>query len=392
MRISRIAITTLVLGGLVCLALVAYEMYRYGRLVAQAQVDRTSITKNQEEKFLGTIVVVGESTFDFGTLELNQTGRRTFKIRNEGEEALEIHRGFISCGPCLKTTLSHSIVPSGDELEFAVTYATRKKEPEFSAYLELQTSDPDTPVLRFEITGFVAQPIRVSKEELSIGNITAGEEVSASFRIYGFEDEPIKIVHLEFTSEKTEDQFNLELTPLDIDQFRDQEPRAKSAVQAVVSMTPRDHLGTIIQVLRMTAQLSDRSIPLEVTIRATIVPDIVLVGGSLFLKEKNLLQLDSISNAVGHSTTLFIHVRGERRDEIKLSIGTIDPVAALKATIGEPKTAGKSYLYPLTITIPKGAPLVNRLGTEQGKIGIINIETTHPTVRTLPIYVGFSVE
>ena len=42
--------------------------------------------------------------------------------------------------------------------------------------------------------------------------------------------------------------------------------------------------------------------------------------------------------------------------------------------------------------IPAGSRLVNRMGTRQAKMGKIVIETTHPTMKTVPIRVKFAVE
>ena len=53
---------------------------------------------------------------------------------------------------------------------------------------------------------------------------------------------------------------------------------------------------------------------------------------------------------------------------------------------------GAAYLHELTIEVAKDARPVNRLGSEQGAIGIVMIETTHPIARQVPIYVSFAVE
>ena len=57
---------------------------------------------------------------------------------------------------------------------------------------------------------------------------------------------------------------------------------------------------------------------------------------------------------------------------------------------------GAVLMIPMTITIPPGSRVVNRLGgkaTELGaKLGKIVIETTHPQTKQVLLYVHFAVE
>ncbi len=89
-----------------------------------------------------------------------------------------------------------------------------------------------------------------------------------------------------------------------------------------------------------------------------------------------------------------ILVKGPRREETKLTLQEVDPKDVLAVKLGEAQkiNAGAVYMYPLNIEIPAGSRLVNRMGTEQAKMGKIVIETTHPTMKTVPIRVKFAVE
>ena len=174
--------------------------------------------------------------------------------------------------------------------------------------------------------------------------------------------------------------------------YRVSEVSLASAIQVKLRMAPGKPLGPVKQVLRVTAKLGERSTSAEIMISAIIVSDISLFGGRDFNKKSSLVQFGSILGTVDHSTTLRIRIRGPYRDKVKLSIVSIDPEDVMKATIGEPTVVENGFLYPLTISIPKGAPPINRLGSQQGKVGVIKIETTHPTAKKLPVYVSFAIE
>jgi len=72
----------------------------------------------------------------------------------------------------------------------------------------------------------------------------------------------------------------------------------------------------------------------------------------------------------------------------------VDPQDVLAVELDEPHeiNAGAVYMHPLNIAIPPGSRLVNRMGTEQAKMGRIVIETTHPDIKTILVYVKFAVE
>ena len=66
----------------------------------------------------------------------------------------------------------------------------------------------------------------------------------------------------------------------------------------------------------------------------------------------------------------------------------------LNASLGEAQeiNAGAVRMYPLEIEVRPGSRLINRMGSEQAKYGKIVIESTHPTVKKIPINVKFAVE
>lgn len=392
MRTSWIVITAAGLGCLTGVGLTYFEAASVGNRFEASYVNANPASGGSETPAAGRAVVVGESVYDFGTLQKEQTGTCTFKIRNESPVPLVVDLEGVSCGLCIATELSNAEVGAGNEFEFEVHYTTHKDGPEFSEFVEMRTNDPNHPVIRFNITGYVTRAIRFSKREIDFGSVSAGEDVSSDFRIYCYDEQPVKIVGHEFISQQTAGYFKLELTPLELDAFKDEEPRATSAVQARLSLARGNPLGPFRQVLHIAAEMGDKPIEAELTISGNIVSDIMLIGGSDFIKDKNLVQLRSILSTVGHSTTLRIRVHGPYRDQVQLKVGAIDPSESLTATIGERTRLKSGYLYPVKITVPKGAPSVNRLGSQQGKVGSIIIETTHPSAKQVLIYVSFAVE
>ena len=68
--------------------------------------------------------------------------------------------------------------------------------------------------------------------------------------------------------------------------------------------------------------------------------------------------------------------------------------SVLKVSLGQPSEINNGAVVAdaVMIDIPPGSPPVNHLGSEQGKLGEIILETTHPQVPKLRILVRFAVE
>ena len=211
MRTSWIVTATAVLGCLIGFGLTYYEAVNVGDRFEASFIDDDPGGEVVQFAGTGKAIVVGESVFDFGTLEKDQTGKCTFTVRNEGVEPLMLALEGVSCGLCIQTEFSHADLAYGKEYKLEVNYTTQKDGPDFSEYVEMRTSDPKNTVIRFNITGYVTKMIRFSKSEIALGSISAGEDASAEFRVYGFSDDPIKIVDHEFSGIQSSEYFKLEL-------------------------------------------------------------------------------------------------------------------------------------------------------------------------------------
>jgi hypothetical protein len=86
-------------------------------------------------------------------------------------------------------------------------------------------------------------------------------------------------------------------------------------------------------------------------------------------------------------------VRGSLGKEVKFKVIGIEP-GFLQVTLGEttPIGSGAATQTPLTIQIPEGSPPGNHMGSDQGKLGEIILETGHPQTPQLHILVRFAVE
>lgn len=97
--------------------------------------------------------------WDFGEIEYGKTVEHTFKVKNLGNEALEIKRLSTSCG-CTTAKTSKEKIPPGEEVELKVVYDTgamsgshAKGKQERTIYVK--TNDPVNPQVEVEIRAVV---------------------------------------------------------------------------------------------------------------------------------------------------------------------------------------------------------------------------------------------
>jgi len=99
--------------------------------------------------------VVEPTKIDLGTIRMGETVEKSFTIRNEGDEPLEVSKIQSSC-PCLTITQPDdpNIAP-GQSQEFPFVYDSEDKHGERGATIAITTNDPGDPI------GIVELGIRV---------------------------------------------------------------------------------------------------------------------------------------------------------------------------------------------------------------------------------------
>jgi hypothetical protein len=330
--------------------------------------------------------------YDFGRLEQNASGQHAFVIHNDGTGVLDLSLANLSCGQCVQTDFTKASVMPGQSHTIVVNYHTRKPGPQFSERVELATNDPTLDLVMLQIRGFVTTAVRLSLPELVLGSVSANESMTRGFRVWGYESDKLEVVGHTFTNPDQAQCFSLESRRLEPSELAGEE-HALAGCEISVTIKSGLPLGAINQTIRLDIQATDKH-TLDVPVQGTVVSDLTVIGGPKFNSELNILSFGTLPRAQGATATVKILVKGAYRRETKLTIRTVDPAEAMRATLGEPTEIanGAVLVYPLTVEILKDIGSVNRLGTDQGKSGHVVIDTTHPQAKLLDIRVRFATE
>jgi hypothetical protein len=242
------------------------------------------------------------------------------------------------------------------------------------------------------VHGSVTDLVRLDPSDLVLSNVTAKEGASATVHLYGFAVKDLQVLSHEFTNQETASYFSLDWRPAAADELRTK-PGATIGLTGTLTVKPGLPLGPINQTIQLKTNVAEAD-KLELEISGSVVSDISIVGPSQFIEKHSVLMLGVIEHEQGAKATLRILVKGPHRRDVKLTVQEVDPADVLNVSLGAAQeiNAGAVYMYPLKIEVRPGSRLINRLGSDQAKFGKIVIETTHPTVKKVPINVKFAVE
>jgi hypothetical protein len=337
------------------------------------------------------IVVVNGERFAFGTGQRNSAMEHTFVLRNDGNAPLSLRAGATSCKCTLSELAANELAPgqSGDvKLEWTLKSETTK----FFQTAEIMTNDSSRPVVVLSVSGSVVDLVRVDPTELVLSGISSSEPASTSFRLYGYVNEDLSVVEHTFANPETAAFFDVtfEDLPPDVVEI---EAGAKCGLLATVAVKPGLPLGPINQTIQLVTNI-EKAPSLEVALAGSVVSDISIVGAANFKSERNLLDLGVFPSSEGVKKTLRVLIKGPYRHDIQPDIKSVDPLEVLSVTRGEARKLnnGAVYMYPLYVEVAAGAQPTNRLGSDQGKLGKIVLETDHPDARTINIYVKFAIK
>jgi hypothetical protein len=168
-------------------------------------------TPGESEKASGELtealpqLVIGETTYDAGTVWQGEDVRAEFTVRNEGTENLTLKMVKKSCG-CTAVDIPNKLVPPGTSTPVTVTVTTRGKRSRFSVNATLGTNDPLMPEVNLTIKGDAKPFVDIQPQPSAIfGRVESGSSVNKEFTLRGnLEDEPLQILGVQFDSDKFE--------------------------------------------------------------------------------------------------------------------------------------------------------------------------------------------
>lgn len=335
----------------------------------------------------GGQVSLTEETFDFGEVELRQSGKHSFVVSNRGSKTLVLNPGSSSC-TCTVSEIKDGEVPPGKSTSVQVSWRPKVAGP-FRQSVTVLTSDPARPEIVFSVKGECTRSVYAEPDELAFGQISGTEPASREVRILSrLPDRPVKIESHSMSDAGSESYFQVDEEPLSPEELHKHKGVA-SGVLVRITIKPGLPLGSFQQ--RITLSTNDRAD------RDVVVPVFGSVGeisivGPGWSSERGLLDIGSVDGRNDTRRRLILLVRGSNAKEMRFKVTRVEP-DFLKVTLGKTAVADSGVVSQtdLLVEIPARKLPAKFTGADNGKLGEILLEATHSHVRSLRIRVRFAV-
>ena len=333
-------------------------------------------------------VRVPETAYNFGTLDISSSGSHDFVFLNEGQAPLRLTVGSTSCR-CAVGKLDRNLVAPGESAKVHVTWKPKASTGPYEQTAQILTNDRDRRRVTLSISGTITMALEAVPSDLVLSHVTASERSTAEARLYCYLDQPLKVLGPRFSDPATAPSCRVAMRPLRAGELKERPP-ARSGQLVTVSVGPGLPEGFFRQ--KLTFQTNVAACPqLGLTIQATVTGEIAVAGPN-WDSDTGVLSFGTVASRTGARRRLFLIVRGPLRNQVTFRPVKIAP-ETLSVSLGRrSELNGTVTQTPLEIAIPPGAPAENHLGSDQGKLGQIILETTHPGVPKLRILVRFVVE
>lgn len=335
-------------------------------------------------------VQVDSDSHEFGTMDMSAHGSHEFTVHNVGKAPLDLSPGPSSCKCTLSDLSEHTQVPPGGEKTVKVSWKSKGISGAFRQSASILTNDPNRSKVVFTITGRFSVGAKAVPAELVFSRVMSGEPATGSVQLFGFRPEPLKPQGIKWDDANAAKYFEAKFLPLPAEQVK-QEEGATSGSLLEITVKSGLPMGPFQQKISVTTNLKETP-TIEIPVRGRVASDIAIVGPG-WDETGGMLMMGTVNGRQGAQRTLLIVAGGSHAKDIQFKSVDVVP-DLLKAKLGTPMPVqgGKATQVPLTITIPPGSPPANHLGSEQGKLGRITIETNHPHTPKLLILVRFAIE
>ena len=369
-----------VVGGLLARQEFAHEVLPIALTPAGAKTGGDKQTRSPR------VTVVSGERYDFGEMDQAATMTHVFEIRNDGDAVLALEQLHVSC-KCTSALLEKKELKPGETTRVTMKWDAKGAVEPFEQYAEYKTNDPLRPKFKLSVAGRILETLRAEPREAIFNRVLSKEAAQARLKIYGVRETEMQILKHEFTNASTASHFSVQFVPLTPADLATR-PGFKCGLEVIVDLQPGLPLGQINQALKITTNLNPEA-EFEIPIYGSVVSDISLLGPGV-TSDQMLASLNSFPSSRGAKSTIYLVVKGPHRENTTFKIGRIVPSDELKVSIGEPLRNNSQILsYPVTLEVPPGTPPVSRLSS--GSRVEVQIETTHPHVKTLSIYVKYAV-
>ncbi|MCX7428469.1 MAG: DUF1573 domain-containing protein [Planctomycetia bacterium] len=335
-------------------------------------------------------VALDEEVYNFGTMDAQSLGKHEFVVKNVGNAPLNLTKGGTTC-KCTMSALDKQKVFPGESTTVSIEWTPKGYLGDFEQTAKIETNDPLRPELTLKVKGRITTVLHASPSELVFTRVSAGQGAQGEIRLYAFTSDSMQVTGHELKDPSTAKFFDVAFEPMSAAQVSG-EPEAKSGCLMEVRVKSGLPQGPFQQTILVRTNLAAAPV-IEVPVTGKVGSDISVFGRG-WNEETGILKLGLLSPGKGVDESLTLVVRGPHQDTTDFRVAEVFPPDVLQVELGK-KTQinqGVATQTPLKIHIPKSAGPANHLGSKQGRIGRIVLDTNDSQMPKLTILVSFAIE
>ena len=362
------------------------------------------------------VELLGGDTYDFGSMAPNEKGEHRFVIKNVGDGDLTLRLGATTCKCTLGTLKSERLEP-GEETDVLLEWNVKTNEKTFSQSAQILTNDPDQYAIDLKVSGRVVYQIEMVPDTLTFGEIASSEGAQLTAKIFNYMTPPIENPEVRFSSDELNELSEVTIEPFEPSAADGPNAKAVQGFNVSIDIKPGLRQGPVSQNLIFTfTQESDgelvaenadieikenASSPESEKMQFTALITGKVVGSIGMIPNPRLEETESgnfiydfgqIGADGPFEAKVFVVLKGENRDEEKLSVEAVVPEDVIKATLGEPLRRGTMTLYPLEFELIPGPEPIKRLGRNKDDYGKVRVVSEREGGDKLTIGLQFSLE
>ncbi|HVW01699.1 MAG TPA: DUF1573 domain-containing protein [Planctomycetaceae bacterium] len=321
-------------------------------------------------------VVLPESKYNFGSMEVNQKKQHVFVIKNEGEAPLKLVKGKATC-KCTKFDLDHEEVPPGGEARAEVEWQPVTVESTFRQSAPISTNDAAMPEIRFTIEGEVVSLITIMPTSpWQLGELREGEPTKFTGSIGSPLLDAINIKSIE----TSDPHLKVETTPLTDEERESLKFKSGYRVSATVDGVPVGEFEGKITI-ETDAREGEK---LEIMVKAHRNGPLRIIG-SHWYNDRMVLDLGTFDAKKGNKVVLTMFVTGGP-DDLKI-LGVTSSSDALKFSVeADPSFKGKAKKFLITAEVPPG---LEPAAHSKGNSVVVVVKTNHPELEEFKVRIYY---
>jgi len=326
-------------------------------------------------------IVIDQTTYDFGMMEVGKHGSHTFAVSNQGTGPLRLTVANTTC-KCTKLEAPKEIAP-GQSSEVRVEWDALEPIDGFRHGGTLSTNDPKTPFVNIYVEGRIRSKIMAMPASIVISDVLPHETREAELMVVSHLWKNMRVEPVDTSI----DQLTVEHVEPNSEELK-ADPWVASGDALKLKLAPGLPVGTKHGVVRYRVHSTDDAMASSTIHETPVVVEVVTpfsIHGRKLLGK--MMSLGVIRRGRAVKETAMVVVRG-KAEESEIIGATCQPEAIKVSFRKGDSSTGRNSRYQFDIEIPANTPVMSCMAPT---MGVVTLKTTHPTCPEVKFYVEFAV-